>query len=45
MRRIFALEKVQFDSSAQALKDTKVLRAEGPHTIDLLQTSTGDHNS
>ena len=30
---LFALEKVQFDSSAQALKDTKVLRAEGPRTI------------
>jgi hypothetical protein len=27
---LFALEKVEFDSGAQALKDTKVLRAEGP---------------
>jgi OOP family OmpA-OmpF porin len=29
---LFALEKVEFDSGAQALKDTKVLRAEGPRT-------------
>jgi OmpA-OmpF porin, OOP family len=27
---LFALEKVQFDSDAQALKETKVLRPEGP---------------
>ena len=26
---LFALEKVQFDSSAQAIKETKTLRAEG----------------
>jgi OmpA-OmpF porin, OOP family len=30
---IFALEKVEFDYGAQALKDSKVLRAEGPRTI------------
>jgi hypothetical protein len=29
---LFALEQVEFDSGAQALKDTKVLRAEGPRT-------------
>jgi OmpA-OmpF porin, OOP family len=29
---LFALEKVQFDSSAQAIKETKTLRAEGPRT-------------
>ena len=30
---LFALEKVEFDSSAQAIKETKVLRAEGPRAI------------
>ena len=33
MRPFFALEKVEFDYGAQAIKDTKVLRAEGPRTI------------